>query len=136
MTISVNIQRAIEVSRQAVSMLERKLPPFNQENLLPDVILPENITSGSLEHHLLLFYACGWDSRRDADKVYEAVRNMSQAVDLKEIPKLSRKQIADLVHNHLEKQEQEDNQKLLSPEFKEPPKPKPKSQEDPVKTLF
>ena len=86
---AISRERAKFVVEGAVSMLERKIYPFDQKNILPDVILPENVEQGSLQHTLFLFYACSMDSMRLATKVYEAVRNISREVDFENIPCLT-----------------------------------------------
>jgi len=98
----LNYEKAIEVSRKAVAMLERKIPPFNQPNIFPDVVLPSGMEVGSLEHALFLFYACSLDSMRQAKSVYEAMRGIASETDLKELCRLGRKDLTRLVKKHLE----------------------------------
>jgi hypothetical protein len=56
--IGINYSRAVEISRVALEMFDRKVYPFNQPNVFPDAIVPEGVREGSLEHALFLFYAC------------------------------------------------------------------------------
>ncbi len=97
----LNVDRAREVARAAVSMLKRRIYPFDKERM-PDKIIPDGIKRGSLEHAFLIFYACSTDSMRQAKEVYRAFRSISQGRDLSELFALSEEQVRELLHEHLE----------------------------------
>ena len=56
--ITANYERAVEVAKMVVGMLEQRVYPFDIPDLFPDAIVPEGIKAGSEQHRLLLFYAC------------------------------------------------------------------------------
>jgi len=101
--IVVNKERAVEVSRAAISMLERKVFPFNQPDIFPDAIVPEWIEKGSVEHAFLITYGYLTDSMRKAVKVYRAIRDISKERKLSTLCYLSEREIEKLIERHLEK---------------------------------
>ena len=78
-------------------MLERKEPPFDREDVLPDAILPLGIEPKSQEHALYLFYGCSLDSMRRAEDVYDFMRELAKKVDLKDLYAHSTESLTDLL---------------------------------------
>lgn len=102
MDFVINEKRAIEVAKKAVSMLEAKLPPFDKPDVMPDAIVPNGVKVGSLEHSLLLFYACSIDSMRSAQKVYKGMRDVAEEVRLDWLQYYTEEFISNLIDKHLE----------------------------------
>ncbi|MFH1331756.1 MAG: hypothetical protein ABIH63_00535 [archaeon] len=96
-------KRAEEVARKAVSMLEEKVFPFDRHDVLPDVVLPEGVKQGSLEHSFFLFYSCSIDSLRSAQKVYAATRSIANEVRLDRIYAYTEQYLEGVISRHLEK---------------------------------
>src|SRR3989338_1962678 len=91
--ITENYERAVEVAKMVVGMLEQRVYPFDIPDLFPDAIVPEGIKAGSEQHRLLLFYACGWDSMDTSERVYQRVRTLASKVDLTHLSFMSREDL-------------------------------------------
>ena len=76
--IKTDYEGALKLSRAAIAMLHEKCPPFNKDNLFPDAIVPEGMKCGSQEHLVYLFHSISIDSMRQANKVYEAMQDLSK----------------------------------------------------------
>ncbi len=81
----LHYDKAVEVSKIAVGMLERKVFPFDKTDVLPDAILPPDIEPKSQEHALFLFYGCSLDSMRRAEDVYNFMGVLAQRIDLRDL---------------------------------------------------
>jgi len=79
--ITTNYQRAVEVSKNVISMLEKKVWPFSQADLFPDAIIPKGISPA---HYL--FYSVSLDRGRESIDVYRRCRKMVQKLDFSELP--------------------------------------------------
>jgi len=91
--ITTNYERAVEVAKLVIGMLERKVYPFNIPDLFPDAIVPGGIEAGSEQHRLLLFYACGWDSMDTSERVYQRARTLASKVDLTHLSFMSKEDL-------------------------------------------
>jgi hypothetical protein len=128
----VNYSKAVEVAQKATLMLRTKTPPFNRANLFPDAIIPAGIKQGGQDHSLIIFYGCSLDALWPADKIYEAVRNISQETDLRKLHRMNEDGIAYLLEKNLgklpEKQVNnpiktlQDNSELLSSKYRGDPR--------------
>lgn len=103
MVITTNYERAVEVSRKAISMLEKKVFPFDQPDLFPDAIIPKGVKKGSYEHSLYLFHACSLDSMRESKSIYRRARELSSHLDFSEMHDLRTSCIEYFVHEYFEK---------------------------------
>jgi hypothetical protein len=103
MDITTNYEKAVEVSKVAVGMLEKKVYPFSKPDLFPDAILPQGIEKGSLQHALFLFYAVSLDHGRDSRTLYNKCRQMWQKLDFTDIPEMDESYIKFFLHNNFEK---------------------------------
>ena len=81
--ITINYQRAVEVSKTIMSRLEKKLWPFNQPDLFPDATIPESVNPAHF-----LFYAVALDSRRESRVTYPKVRILTEHLDFSKIEEL------------------------------------------------
>ncbi len=102
-TIETDYKRAVEVSKAAIGMLEKKVYPFSEEDVFPDAIVPEGMEKGSLNHALFLFYAVSLDRGRYSKTVYKKCRQMWQLLNFAELPNLHESHIRDFLHKHFEK---------------------------------
>jgi len=89
--ITTNYERAVEVAKAAIGMLERKTPPFNKENLFPDADIPDGVPK-----EFFLFYGCSLDSMRRADEVYKVLRALARKTDISRLHE-AKKQVLERV---------------------------------------
>jgi len=98
----LDMNKAVEVSYVAVSLLQKNQYPFNKPGVIPDAILPKGIKEGSLEHALFLFYAVGFDAMRKASDVYASARKMVEDYGVHEILHMDEKTSDQLVREYIE----------------------------------
>ncbi|MFH1510742.1 MAG: hypothetical protein ABIF10_03545 [Candidatus Woesearchaeota archaeon] len=75
-----------EVAEKLISSLRNREGIFQKNDLIPELINPQGIEPGSLEHSLYIFYGAALDSLRGSQKVWNAARKMAEA-GLKDIAK-------------------------------------------------
>ena len=97
----INYAKAKELAIAVISAKQRRIKPFDRENLFPDAIIPKDMQAGSQEHALYLFHSVSLDSMRQAEKVYSAMRQITQELgDLKELSKVSKQKLESILLPH------------------------------------
>ena len=97
----LNKERGIWVAKKAVEMLHSKKPPFDKEETIPEMILPEGVEPDSLEQALFLFYAVSMDSLRNADDLYKSVRGMVREAGAWDILCMEEKELEGLIDKYM-----------------------------------
>jgi hypothetical protein len=97
--IQTHYNRAVEVSRALLGMLEQKVYPFNQRNLFPDKMIPKGIGPGSQEHALMLFFACSLDSMDISERVYRRTRELVSQLDKANIDEISDTALTEIIRD-------------------------------------
>ncbi len=101
--ITTNYERAVEVAKAAIGMLERKAWPFSLPDLFPEATIPEGLEKGSLPHARFLFYAVPLDRGRDSKTVYRKCREMSAKLDFAGLPELQESYIRWFLRENFER---------------------------------
>ncbi|MFA5174054.1 MAG: hypothetical protein WC438_02640 [Candidatus Pacearchaeota archaeon] len=104
MTITFNPTKAREILFKIFAMMEDKTFPFDQPDLFPDAVVPEQVKAGDIEHARYLFHAISLDRNRPSPRVYSAMKNiLSKLETLNNLHKIPESKLIGLLETHLEK---------------------------------
>ncbi|MEE9525046.1 MAG: hypothetical protein V3V78_00385 [Candidatus Woesearchaeota archaeon] len=97
----LNRDRAIDISKKAIEMLKSKQPPFNDPEVIPEMVLPKGVEKYSLDQALHLFNGVSMDSLRDSAEVYRISRRMVEEAGALNILHMGAQDISDLINRFL-----------------------------------
>lgn len=101
--ITTDYEKAVEVSRNAIGMLEKKVYPFNLPDIFPDARVPKGIKPGSKDHAIYLFFMVSIDRGRQSNTLYRKGRAMREQLDFSTIHDLDRSYIQWFLEQNFEK---------------------------------
>jgi len=103
--ITTDYAKAVTLASKLVGLLnEKKEPPFDQQDLFPDIILPKGIKHpGARGHDSYLFYAVSLDPMRESRSVYKRARQMWEKTNFNIFPLWNKQQIKEFVEENFER---------------------------------